>query len=596
MMRRGIPRPGTRVGAFALAAVAALTLLAATQPAPPAGPPFPEPVTGQRVYDFAGALRPATEQRAQATAEAIETRTGAQVVVFTQLKPGATQGQTEDDAIALIDQWGIGRRGFDDGLVIFYNLDESLAHGQVQLYAAPGFRATFLTNEERQAIFENDMLPLLRVGDLDGATLAALAKVDTAATPENAQRLRFGRQVDALLGLVGAPLAFIVLFGWAAFHWVRFGRDPEYIDDSSIYAAGPPAELTPAAAALVLDGWPSRRALTAAMLDLAARGEFVFREHPQGSYGSVGVRLGSGAIDDRQRVINQHRPLGKAERAALEQIRMLGLEDDDRYIDPKALRRFGSITVRFDHLLEQAAVDNGWFTDRPRRVRNHWFKRGAQEILLAVVVLLIAAVLPSGGLTLLGASILLAAIATVILAPKMPARTLPGAMIRAMLAAYRRTLAATMAGARSMNQVVDEARLPWLETPDQAVVWGTAVGLQPEIEAVLGRSLEDLEAGRASPASTYLPGWYYSNGALAISGAAGGAGPAPSGGIGSPVAGLLSSSALPAFGGMFAALGTIGDTLVTTSSGGSSAGSSSSSSSFGGGSSGGGGGGAGGGF
>ena len=38
-------------------------------------------------------------------------------------------------------------------------------------------------------------------------------------------------------------------------------------------------------------------------------------------------------------------------------------------------------------------------------------------------------------------------------------------MIRAMLAAYRRTLEKTMAQARSMQQVVDEAGLAWLETP-----------------------------------------------------------------------------------------------------------------------------------
>ena len=35
-------------------------------------------------------------------------------------------------------------------------------HGQIQLYAAPGYRAAYLTNDERQAIFENQMLPFLR--------------------------------------------------------------------------------------------------------------------------------------------------------------------------------------------------------------------------------------------------------------------------------------------------------------------------------------------------------------------------------------------------------------------------------------------------
>ena len=79
-------------------------------------------------------------------------------------------------------------------------------------------------------------------------------------------------------------------------------------------------------------------------------------------------------------------------------------------------------------------------------------------------------------------------------------------MIRAMLAAYRRTLQKTMAQARSMQQVVDEAGLDWLETPDQAVVWGTALGLQGEIEEVLKRSLEDVRQQPSHGVGDLLPG------------------------------------------------------------------------------------------
>ena len=43
-----------------------------------------------------------------------------------------------------------------------------------------------------------------------------------------------------------------------------------------------------------------------------------------------------------------------------------------------------------------------------------------------------------------------------------------GAMQRAWLAAYRRTLEKTMEQARSMDQVVKDSGLDWLETPDQA--------------------------------------------------------------------------------------------------------------------------------
>jgi uncharacterized protein len=577
------------------AAFAAFVLIAATppggDPAPPAGPPYPPPVTGQRVYDFADALEPRTEEQAQQTAEAIERRTGAQIVVYTQVKPDATTESTERDAVALIDQWGIGRRGFDDGLVIFYNLDESRIHGEVQLYAAPGFRATFLTNEQRQTIFENGMVPLLRVGDLDGATLAALAGIDRAATPENAQRLQAARQVDALLGLLVAPLAFLLLFGWAAFTWLRFGSDPEYIDDPSIYAAGPPEELTPALASVVLEGYPERRTLTSAILDLASRGEFVFREEPESTQGKVGIQLG-GRVDARMKVINSHRPLGKAERTVLEEIRLLGLAEDDRYISPVRLKKLGSEVGTFNDQIETAVVDKGWFTDRPRRVRGRWARRGVLEIVLGLFVLFVARFLPSGGVTLIGFAVIAAGVGTLLLAGAMPARTLAGAMIRAMLAAYRRTLVKTIALSRSLEAAVEEARLPWLEAPDQLLVWGTALGLQGELDALLARAVEDVTSGAVPAGSTYLPAWY-----AATAGSSGG-GSGSGGGLTSPVAGLMSSSAIPNFGGMFAVLGTIGDSLVVTSSGGSGSGSGSSSSSgsFGGGSSGGGGGGAGGGF
>jgi hypothetical protein len=158
----------------------------------------------------------------------------------------------------------------------------------------------------------------------------------------------------------------------------------------------------------------------------------------------------------------------------------------------------------------------------------------------------------------------------------MPSVTMPGAMIRAMLAAYHRTLHKTMAQARSMQQVVDEAGLPWLETPDQAVVWGTALGLQGDIEDVLRRSLEDARESPATASSVYFPAWYQtSSGSSFASAAAVGSGGS-----------VFSGSAVPDIGGMMSALGTIGNAPSSSGGGGG----------FGGGGGGGGGGGAGGGF
>ena len=68
-----------------------------------------------------------------------------------------------------MNQWGVGRKGFDDGLVILFDMQDNRQHGQVSLYAGSGFRAAFLTDAERQGIFDNDMKPRLVDGDFDGA-------------------------------------------------------------------------------------------------------------------------------------------------------------------------------------------------------------------------------------------------------------------------------------------------------------------------------------------------------------------------------------------------------------------------------------------
>ena len=91
---------------------------------PPAGPPYPQPIENVTVYDYAEVLEPATEATLTSTIAAIEQRTGAEVVVYTQVKPESdTTEEAERDARALIDQWGIGRKGFDDGLAILFDMD-----------------------------------------------------------------------------------------------------------------------------------------------------------------------------------------------------------------------------------------------------------------------------------------------------------------------------------------------------------------------------------------------------------------------------------------------------------------------------------------
>lgn len=578
------PAAGRSRAAFLLRAVAVLAValgVAGAGPALAVGPPFPDPVEAQAVYDGVGIFSPQAVDEAEAIIDVIEERTAAEVVVYTQLVEwGVTTEETESRARALIDQWGVGRAGFDDGLVIFFDIEPSLVNGEVQLYAAPGFEATYLTNSERQAIFENDMLPLLRAADFDGALLAALERVDAAATPENAARLETARQVNAVLGLVGAPVVFLLLAGWAFMSWRRFGRDPIYLDSPSILMPAPPPDLSAAAAAFVMDGGTSRRALTTAMLDLASRGLIAFREE-KGLLG-LSTRVGvdtspprGDATQEAQRARNARRPTGPAEAVALE--RLTSLDGSGTFIAADDLPKFGAAVPAFDSALEQHVVAMGWLVEKPSKVIGRWAGRGVLAVVAGVLAVIAGASVPISGLLLIGVAGIAGGVVVMLFARGMPSVTMAGAMVRAMLHAYRRTLHKTMIQARSMQQVVNEAGMEWLDTPDQAVVWGTALGLQGEIEAVLKRSLDDVERGRVAATAAYFPAWYQtSNGSSFASAAAVGSGGS-----------LFSGSAVPDIGGMMSALGTIGNSPASSGSGGGG---------FSGGSSGGGGGGAGGGF
>jgi uncharacterized membrane protein YgcG len=579
--RRALSTVGALVWLLALGAAGVF----AADPSPqPPGPPFPEPEIDRAVYDYAGILSGDAIVQAESVIDAIEVRTGAEVVVYTQTEfyEGIGEGEADGRAIALIDQWHIGRAGFDDGLVIFFDMEPNLIHGQARLYAAPGFEAAYLSNSERQAIFENDMLPRLREADFDAALEAALDKVDAAATVEHAASLETARQVNAVIGLVGAPIALMGLAGWAFMSWRRYGKDPIYLDDPSILMPAPPPDLTAASGAMVMDGTTSRRALTTAMLDLASRGLIVFRE--DGGIFGIGKKVGidvapttGDAEIEAQRARNSRRPTGPAENVALRQLRALGAGKEAAYIPPEDLPEFGTHVSDFDMALEDHVVARGWLQERPSRVTARWLAKGSLALFAGIAAMVIGFMVPMAGLTLIGGATVVGAVVVLAFARGMPAVTMPGAMIRAMLAAYRRTLQKTMAQARTMQQVVDEAGLDWLDTPDQAVVWGTALGLQDEIEGVLSRSLEDVHRGETGGIVPYFPVWYHgSNGVPLTAATATGSG-----------GGLFSNSGIPDIGGMMSALGTIGNS--PSSSGGSGGG-------FSGGSSGGGGGGAGGGF
>ena len=507
--------------------------------APPAGPPYPDAVTGQRVYDYAGIFSSGEIADAEQTIQAIEARSNAQVAVYTQVKPASdTLEAANADALALMNQWGVGRKGFDDGLVILFDMQPGLQHGQVSLYAGSGFLAAFMTNADRQAVFDKDMKPLLTLSppDFDGALKIALEDVSAAATPEHADQLSRARILNALVGF-GAALLAVVLVAIVLVRWYTHGRDPIYVDDNSILMPAPPNGLTPAMATLVMDDRTSSRTVSAAMVDLAARGLLNFRQESV----LLGKKTSIGVTDQVAQVATP-------EAGLYETIRTLA--GPDGFVSTSDAHKLLPAISKLKSNLETLAVQKGWLTGRPTRVIGMWLAVALLEIVASIPIFFWTVSLDASGGLLGGAALVIVAVITGVTAWFMPCRTQLGAMLRAMLAAYRRTLQYTIARSTSMNEVVDRKALPWVTTPDAAMAWGVALGLNSDIESLLSRTVSASQASGRQVG--WYPVWFYSPGG------SGGFGGSSGGAVGG--AGLFSAGAIPDVGSTMSSLGSIGST------------------------------------
>jgi TPM domain/Predicted membrane protein (DUF2207) C-terminal domain len=548
----------------ALLALIALALAASAAAA--AGPPFPDPIAGTAVYDEANALRPATLSALEAEVDAIEARSGAEVAIYLQVDPDATEQSNLDAARALMDQWGVGRSGFDDGLVFLVGLQPDLVHGKVSLFAGSGFKGAYLGADQLANIIADDFVPAARAGDLNGAMLATLAAIDRGVTPGGQGRLTIGRVLNAILGLALAPLALLGSLTIAFIAWRREGRDPYFSDSPSVLMAGAPAGLTPALATVVRNGRSDQRAVTTALMELAAGGWIAFENVDlpvRGDEGGPTIEIlpPQPAVPD---------PIGPAEQYLFDALRAMGGTTGS--LDRKRLVRLHASIGAFHGLIEADAVSRGWFHEQPRKAIGRWMAVAVGELLVGGGVAFAGVNLPMAGALALGVALAVGGLGTLGFASQMSQRTPNGAMVDGMLKAYRRTLEKTLALARTMEQVAaDETVRILAGTPDKAVVWGIALGLHEQVARVLERSMQDEAKAAGASAGGYRP-WY----PLWL-----GTSSSPAGGltVSRGGGGLFSGSAVPDVSGMFATLGSIGSTPSSSGGGG-----------FGGGSSGGGGG------
>lgn len=523
-----------------------------------AGPPFPEPVDNQAVYDETGILSPQEVTVLEQQIDGIEERSGAEVAIYLQVDPGlGSSGDANLDAAKqLMRQWGVGRSGYDDGLVILVSFLDDRIHGQLSTWAGDGFLAAYMSTADLDALRNNVIVPAFIQQQVGAGLIVGMEVVDAAVTPNATTSLNIYRAVNAVVGIPGSILALLLTVGTAYVAWKREGDDPELSDSESVLMAGPPAEMTPPLATVMRRGRADQHSINTLLMELAASGRISFRNLDR-------VRKVKSDDDPdplTDPAIDVHRePPGARNLAKPERQAWAIIQNEAIGTGILARERLWGLNGALGEVrteLEKEAVRLGWLDRLPVPIIRRWTLIGGAEIVVAAGLVFLGFTIPMSGLTLLAIATAIGGVITIGFGRAMSKRTRAGAYVNAMLSAYRRTLQRTMDQARSMREVVEDQTVRRLaDTPDKAVVWGLALGLHREVAAVLERGLADLTPEQAQRTG-YYPVWLGSS--------QGFAGGTSTGGGGS----LFSGSGIPDIGGMFGALGSLGSSPPSSSSGG----------------------------
>jgi uncharacterized membrane protein YgcG len=288
----------------------------------------------------------------------------------------------------------------------------------------------------------------------------------------------FANETNVRASLAGLFVAIGAMAGlWFARR--RRRREAGYANDDSVLLPAPPAEMTPALAAIVAAPLNSTRAVTVALLDLAAHGRIAFYEEP-GTYGlGAGIRVVAGVGAAWHVAPGSaeafERPLGPAEESLLD-----GLRAHARGSAGISPMTFGELRPLFEQtgeLLERTAGERGWLRLETRSVSIAW-------TIVGLALLAGAAASAYAGQPIAFACLSVAVLKVLPGAMRMPLplRTRDGQMTSAMVDAYRHTLRRALAGdGRGVP--------PWLANAEEAALWGYAWGLQGEVQAFVGRNV-----------------------------------------------------------------------------------------------------------
>jgi uncharacterized protein len=202
-MRRAAASP---VRGVAAAIVVALALAATPASGATAGAPgeIPEAPTAY-VTDRAGFLSPSAAAALETRLAAYERGTGHQLWVWIDHTTGPVA--LEDWTVRAFDKWRVGRKGFDDGVVLFLFSDDRKVRIEV------GYGLEPLVPDARAGrIIQAEIVPRIRAGDRDGAVNAGVDALMAAigGTPDQGAPAARKPTAVGILSILGFIIVLIV--------------------------------------------------------------------------------------------------------------------------------------------------------------------------------------------------------------------------------------------------------------------------------------------------------------------------------------------------------------------------------------------------
>lgn len=175
------------------------------------------PVPDRYVTDNASALSQTARAQLEDELQAYERATGHQILAWIGQTTGGVPLETFTGESA--DRWKIGRKGNDDGAVLFVFMRDR----RIRIEVGYGLEGK-LTDADANRIITNDIAPKMKAGDPDGAVSSGVADMLVTADPSYKLSKLATPQPAAPQNDAGNPvlLAIFALFFLGIFLWIAF--------------------------------------------------------------------------------------------------------------------------------------------------------------------------------------------------------------------------------------------------------------------------------------------------------------------------------------------------------------------------------------